>query len=83
LFLYWRLRGGHLVGRVPADLRGLFGIDLRRREQRAFTGLMFVHVLTGRNPLVPRSATEHDPYAAWLRSSGQVKEPAPEEAESA
>jgi hypothetical protein len=57
--LYWRLRGGHL----STEDRELHGIGLRTESQRAFTGLMFRQVLTGRNPLQPR--TDHDPYAAW------------------
>lgn len=63
-FLYGRLRAPFLAGAVRHD-RGLFGLSLGTREQRAFTGLMLRHVFTGRNPLVERP--EHDPFAAFRR----------------
>ena len=68
LILYWRLRGGHLRG------SGLFGLSLRTREQRAFTGLMLRHAFTGRNPLA--ADPEHDPFERWHEPVG---EPVPEE----
>lgn len=52
--LYWRLRGGHLMARAPQELRGLFTLDVRTREQRAFTALMLRHAFTGNNPLEQR-----------------------------
>lgn len=58
--LYWRLRGGHVV--APDDA-GLHGLGLRTRQQRAFTGLMFRHMFTGRNPMAVR--VEHDPFKRW------------------
>lgn len=60
--LYWRLRGGHLAGKVAGD-RGLFGLNLATREQRAFTALMLRQVITGRNALAAR--VEHDPFKDW------------------
>lgn len=62
LILYWRLRGGFLAG-VVEDRWGLHSVDLRTREQRAFTALMLRHALTGSNPLEPRR--DHDPFATW------------------
>lgn len=62
LILYWRLRGAFLAG-VVEDPEGLHSVDLRTREQRAFTALMLRHALTGTNPLVPRR--DHDPFATW------------------
>ncbi len=62
LILFWRLRGGFLAG-VVEDPWGLHSVDLRRREQRAFTALMLRHALTGSNPLEPRR--DHDPFATW------------------
>ncbi|HVE92400.1 MAG TPA: hypothetical protein VNE62_08915 [Actinomycetota bacterium] len=62
LILFWRLRGVHLRRHNEAN-RDLFGLGLASREQRAFTGLMLRHALTGRNPLDQRP--EHDPFADW------------------
>lgn len=62
LVLFWRLRGVFLAGRVEDPLE-LHTVDLRRREQRAFTALMLRHAFTGENPLGPRS--DHDPFATW------------------
>jgi hypothetical protein len=73
--LYWRLRACFLAARVRGD-RGLFGVNLATREQRAFTALMFRQVLTGRNGLAPRD--EHDPAAEWARRLGP-REAAPDE----
>ncbi len=67
LILYWRLRGVHLTRHNETN-RDLFGLGLRSREQRAFTGLMLRHVITGRNPLEPR--LEHDPFATWGQRQG-------------
>jgi hypothetical protein len=66
LFLYARLRGFHLAGRVRGD-RGLFSPWLSTWEQRTFTALQFRAVLTGRDPLAPRP--EHDPRK-WDQHSG-------------
>lgn len=76
VILYWRLRGGFLAG-VVEDPEGLHSVDLRRREQRAFTALMFRHALTGSNPLEPRR--DHDPFATWKGTP--MEDAAREEAE--
>ncbi|HVL82041.1 MAG TPA: hypothetical protein VM840_10680 [Actinomycetota bacterium] len=65
LILYWRLRGGHLAREASGPGSELFGLGLRTHDQRAFTGLMLRHALTGRNPLEAR--VEHDPFSAWRR----------------
>lgn len=60
--LLWRLRGAFLAGDVPDPL-DLHTMDLRRREQRAFTALMLRHAFSGENPLVRKE--HHDPFATW------------------
>jgi len=54
IVLYWRLRAGHLARSGPGELRHLFGVGIRSREQRAFTALMLRHAFTGNNPLAQR-----------------------------
>lgn len=79
--LYARLRGVHLAGKVSKD-NGMFSFGLRRREQRAFTALMFRSVLIGRNPL--REQVQHD-VSRWNQHAGVYLKPgeAPPEVEAA
>lgn len=74
LVLVWRLRGGQLIltGQAGRD-RDLYGMDLRTRDQRAFTALMLRHAVTGRNPLTPRP--EHDPLAEWRAKAEKGRAP--------
>lgn len=63
--LYWRLRAVWLFGRDPAGSEppALYSLDLRSREQRAFTALMLRQAVTGRNTLAARP--EHDPFGEF------------------
>lgn len=76
--LYWRLRGGHLLRNDQLPNRDLHGPGLRTRDQRAFTGLMLRHALTGRNPLRPKA--EHDPLALWAQRVEKTQAPSEEPA---